>query len=137
MFGRKSVEHAEAPLEGSNEPANERSSLGQRNTFVNFAFQNSPIDEEPDTLELGETRNDEFDLAKILKPSSLPQTGQEPSSIPGSSTKCELQTVVRWENLVVEVTVQGETKRILDNISGQTNNLEILAILGKHVRAIC
>lgn len=115
MFARKSVEH----LDGSNEAAN-----SQRNAHVNFAFQSSTIDEEPEALD--EANIDEFNLTKIVRPSAW---STEP--ILSSPSKCELQTVVRWENLDLEVTAQGEAKLILDNISGQTTNLEMLAILGK------
>ena len=49
----------------------------------------------------------------------------------------ELQTIVKWSNLQVEITVNGETKRILDNIGGQTTNLELSAILGEKFEEIC
>lgn len=42
----------------------------------------------------------------------------------------ELETVIRWEHLELEVNAKGKTKKILDDVSGEVNNLEIMAILG-------
>ena len=37
----------------------------------------------------------------------------------------ELETVIKWNNLELEMTVNGKNKKILDNVSGEVNNLEI------------
>ena len=130
MSNRKKSEHSTAHLEVSNEQENADNSPGQQNAHVNFAFQSWPDDQEQTELEPG--KNDQFNLTKIVRRSSLEaQTEEDFISVQSSLATSELQTVVRWENLEVEVTAQGETKRILDKISGQTTNLEILAILGK------
>lgn len=42
----------------------------------------------------------------------------------------ELETVIKWENLEVEVNVKGQMKKILHNVNGEINNLQIMAILG-------
>ena len=42
----------------------------------------------------------------------------------------ELETVIKWDNLELEVNAKGKAKKILDNVSGEINNLEIMAILG-------
>ena len=47
-----------------------------------------------------------------------------------ANNETEPKIVVRWSNLEVEASVRGETKKILDNLSGQATNLEIVAILG-------
>lgn len=55
----------------------------------------------------------------------------KPVKLDTDSSFGELQTVVKWTNLEVKITVKGETKRILDNFSGQTTNLGLSAILGE------
>ena len=46
------------------------------------------------------------------------------------SFKHELSTVVKWNQISVEVNAGSKSKKILDNISGEVNNLEMIAILG-------
>ena len=89
----------------------------------------------PDVLELGDLKsdksNDHLNLAKTVKLSSKTNLADEElDSFHRESLKPELKTVVKWSNIEVEVSLRGETKKILDNISGQTSNLEIIAILG-------
>ena len=43
----------------------------------------------------------------------------------------QLETVIKWDKLELEVNAKGQMKKILDNVSGEVNNLEIMAILGK------
>lgn len=63
-------------------------------------------------------------LTKAVKSSSELTRNNEKSAC--FERKDEVEIVVRWSN--IEVTTQ--TKKILDNISGQATNLEIVAILG-------
>lgn len=136
MSNKKKSEHTKVHLGVSNKA--EDDSFGQVNGHVNLAFQNGLNDHEPFTNpEFGKSNGEELNLMKMMKPSS-PDTQDEEDfvSVQSSLAKSELQTVVKWENLEVEVTAQGETKKILENISGQTTNLELLAIMGKrHLRS--
>lgn len=80
------------------------------NGYVNPSYQTSPDDHELDNL----NKLDNYKLySSIVKP-----------------TDPELETVIKWDNLELEITAKGKTKKILDNVNGEVNNLQLQAILG-------
>ena len=131
---RKRGSVSELSLEALDNPKN-LGSPDQLNDHLNSALQDSS--NSFDTLELNHLdkprHESDFSLIKTVSLSSkATQTEAEFISFRHKSISPELQTVVEWSNLEVEITVKGETKKILSNISGQTSNLEILAILGEY-----
>ena len=38
----------------------------------------------------------------------------------------ELETAIKWNDLTVNINVKGKSKKILDNVCGEVNNLEIM-----------
>ena len=102
----------------------------QHNAHVNAAFNRSTEDDldkphspdislDTEQLARPQTKHDELDLERAT---SIFQ--ERRSVIP------ELETVIKWDNLELEVNAKGKMKKILDNVSGEVNNLEIMAILG-------
>lgn len=111
--------------------------LGSFNAHANPSYQISPDDQELDNL--SKVNNYKSD-ASIERPSfkarlkfKSDKGNYERAEALYSlrkSIKPELETVIKWRNLMVEVLVKGKTKKILDNVSGEVNNVEIQAILG-------
>lgn len=84
-----------------------------------------------DSCKSHSSKSSYLNLAKAVKLSNKStQTDEELKSLQHEPLRPQLKTVVKWSNIEVEVSSRGETKKILDNISGQTTNLEIMAILG-------
>ena len=134
MFNRKPGSISESSLEDPDRPENWNTSFDQHE-HANLAFPHTPMFDalELDELDKPGSNENDFSLTKIVRMSSkATQTDGEFLF----QRKPVLQTVVEWSNLEVKITAKGETKKILDNISGQTSNLEILAILGECVGMI-
>ena len=127
MFGRKKASISWFSLEGQDGRKNCDQSSSQLNGHINPTFN---------SLGLNDLRpnNDEavFRVTKTAKVfSKAIQTETECILFQRKSASPKLQTVVEWQNLEVEITAKGETKKILNNISGRTSNLKILAVLGE------
>lgn len=111
----------------------EPNSFHQFNAHVNTSFQLSPGDHELKRLD----RSDSTKVSRIMSrvkrklSNETIRLGHAESLYSlRLSIKPKLETVVRWTNLKVKVNVKGIPKKILDNVSGEINNLETIAILG-------
>lgn len=118
----------------------------QNNAHVNFGFSRSTDDQELNDIDRvhNTDKSDNFDSLPIPPP--IARRPKKLSSRRGSndvnfergesifferkSIIPELETVIKWDSLQYEITAKGKTKKILDNVSGEVNNLEIMSILG-------
>lgn len=119
------------------------SHYNQYNAHVNLAFNRSNEDQELNDFDKINSGDMSPPPIRMRSPSKLrrlrsPSKQHDELNIERGETIFferksiipELETVIKWDHLEYEVTSKGKTKKILDNVSGEVNNLEIMAILG-------
>lgn len=112
------------------------------NAHVNLAYNRSNDDQELDDVDKMSQKFDSITSTPALSPrlrakKNVRHAEDEVNFERGESIFFErksiipeLETVIKWDNLDLEVTTKDGSKKILDNVSGEVNNLDIMCILG-------
>ena len=108
----------------------------QSNAHINFGFNRSSDDQELNDLDKVNNSDKLDSIATpppiVARKRSLIRHEEDVNFERGESIFFqrksivpELETVIKWDNLELEITAKGKKKKILDNVSGEVNNLEI------------